>query len=328
MSWFVYMLRCGDGSLYTGVTNDLERRVAAHASGRGAAYTRGRGPFTVAHLEPAPDRSTALRRELEIKKMTRTGKEALMRRKPPAVPPSRRPAFAPAALTFLRGLARHNERAWFEAHRDAYEREVRGPLRELVEELDVRLATLAPEIVGDPKRSLFRIHRDVRFSSDKRPYKTHAAAWLYHRDAGKGVGREAAHGGAGFYFHLAPAPQGSLFGGGIWMPPRPTLALLRERLVEEPEAFAALVDAPAFRRRFGPLDTEGMLKRLPRGYAPGHPAERWLRYTSFFASRAVPVEEATSPRLADRLAKDIAALVPFVRWLNEAIGLQGLGTRY
>ena len=126
----------------------------------------------------------------------------------------------PRALTFLRQLRRNNRKPWFEQHRAVYETEVRDPMRALVEEVDVGLARVAPEIIGDPRRSVFRIHRDVRFSRDKSPYKTQAAAWFYHADAGKGVGTEAG-GGAGFYFQLAP---GECFvGGGIWMPPRPAL---------------------------------------------------------------------------------------------------------
>ena len=135
--------------------------------------------------------------------------------------------FDPAALTFLRGLKRNNAKPWFEERRPTYEREILAPLRLLAEELDVRFAKLAPEFVAPPKRALFRIHRDVRFSRDKSPYKTHAALWVFHRDAGRGVGRDA-HGGAGFYFHLEPGA--SLVAGGFWMPPRPLLSTLRERL--------------------------------------------------------------------------------------------------
>src|SRR5258705_6180506 len=120
-------------------------------------------------------------------------------------------AFTAATLTFLRGLKRHNERPWFEAHRDEYEAVVKDPMRDLIEEMDVRLARLAPEIIGDPKRSMFRIYRDIRFSADKSPYKTHASCWFYHRDGSRAVGREAAGGGAGFYFQIAP---GDSFSGG------------------------------------------------------------------------------------------------------------------
>ncbi len=92
--------------------------------------------------------------------------------------------FGPAAFQFLRDLGRHNEKAWFEANREVYEREVREPMRRLVEALDARLGGIAPEIVGDPKRSMFRIHRDVRFSQNKSPYKTNAGAWLYPEGTG------------------------------------------------------------------------------------------------------------------------------------------------
>lgn len=96
--------------------------------------------------------------------------------------------FTPATLSFLRALARNNNRPWFEAHRDEYEALVKGPMLELIEEMDVRLARFAPEIIGDRRRSMFRIYRDVLFSRDKSPYKTHAACWFYHRDGTRAVG--------------------------------------------------------------------------------------------------------------------------------------------
>src|ERR1700757_1425863 len=82
--------------------------------------------------------------------------------------------FTSATLAFFRGLARNNKKPWFEAHRADYEQAVVAPMRELIEEMDVRLARFAPEITGHPKRSMFRIYRDVRFSKDKSPYKTNA----------------------------------------------------------------------------------------------------------------------------------------------------------
>lgn len=226
--------------------------------------------------------------------------------------------FGPGALRFLRGLARNNRKEWFEAHRADYEAEIKQPLLALIEEVDVRLATLAPELVGT-KKSMFRIHRDVRFSKDKRPYKTHAACWFYHRDAGRAVGENAAHGGAGFYFHFAP---GEVFlGGGVWMPPRPALLRIRDAIAEAPEVFTDLVTAPAFRKRFGGLETEHMLTRLPRGYAVDHPAGDWLRYQSFTAGRALDESVLGSRRLVDTLVKDYTVLLPFVRWINGVSGL-------
>ena len=233
--------------------------------------------------------------------------------------------FRPAAMRFLRSLKRTNTREWFQAHRDEYEREVRAPLAALVEEVDVRLAELAPEIVGDPKRSLFRIHRDVRFSSDKSPYKTNAACWFYHGDAGRGVGSTTPHGGAGFYFHMEPG--GSMIGGGIWMPPRPTLARLRERIDEDHRALRRVLADPSLKKRFGTLDESAMLTRMPRGFRDEHPAADLLRHQSFTVGRTLDEAVLFSPRLADLLARDYARLVPLVRWFNGALGLRTLARR-
>lgn len=229
-------------------------------------------------------------------------------------------AFPPASLRFLRALARHNERPWFEAHRGEYEALIKAPLRELVEEMDVRFARFAPEIVGEPKRSLFRIYRDVRFSEDKSPYKTQAACWFFHRDASHRVGQESHGGGAGFYFQLAP---GNCFsGGGIWMPPPEALRRLRDAIAEKPAAFARTVTAPAVARRVGPLDEDAMLKRTPRGFAPDHPAARWLRYRSFTLGRGYTDAEALGARLPTLLERDFVLMLPLVRWLNAAMGLR------
>ena len=78
MSWFVYMLRCGDGTLYTGVTDDVPRRLAVHRAGKGAKYTRGRGPLELVYQEQVPDKSAALRREYQIKRLSRQEKEKLI----------------------------------------------------------------------------------------------------------------------------------------------------------------------------------------------------------------------------------------------------------
>ena len=233
--------------------------------------------------------------------------------------------FRPAGIAFFRALARNNTREWFQAHREDYEREVRAPLAALVEEMDVRFAELAPEIVGDPKRSPFRIHRDVRFSSDKSPYKTNAACWFYHGDAGRGVGSTNPHGGAGFYFHIEPG--GSMIGGGIWMPPPPTLARIRERIDEDHRVLRRTLADPSVKRRFGSLDESAMLTRMPRGFGDDHPASDLLRHRSFTVGRTLADAELFDPRLPDLLARDYARLVPLVRWFNGALGLRALARR-
>ena len=322
MTWFVYVARCGDGSLYTGVTPDPVGRVETHNRGRGAAYTRARRPVRLVHLERTAGRGDALRRELAIKRLSRTEKERMLTSRAA----EKFGGFGGEALRFFRRLARNNEREWFERHRSVYETEVRDPMRALVEEMDVRLARIAPELTGDPRHSVFRIYRDVRFSADKSPYKTNAACQFYHHDAGRGAGQDAQGAGAGLYFQIA---DGECFvAGGLWMPARPALERIREALADAPEGLDEVVRAPAFRRRFRELDREAMLTRLPRGYADGHPAERWLRYKSFTATRMLAEREVTSPRLPAMLERDFAALLPLVRWLNQAIGYQVWTRRY
>jgi uncharacterized protein (TIGR02453 family) len=227
--------------------------------------------------------------------------------------------FTKRALTFFRGLARHNEKPWFEAHRDEYESEVRQPMRELIEDLDTRFAEFAPEIGGDPKRSMFRINRDIRFSKDKSPYKVHAACWFHHLNAARSVGAEADAGSAGYYFHLEPGGR-SMIGAGIWMPPRPQLNKLRVAIAKDPKAFDKM--ARSIPGRFGGLDDEGSLKRMPRGYAEDHPAAKWLRFQSFTSGRTLTDAQITSPSLASILAREYEALLPLVRWLNGALGFK------
>jgi uncharacterized protein (TIGR02453 family) len=233
--------------------------------------------------------------------------------------------FTPASLKFLRGLARNNAKPWFEAHRREYEAFVLGPLRDFVDEMDVRFARIAPEIVGDRKRSIFRIYRDVRFSDDKSPYKTNAGCWFYHRDGSHKVGQESHGGGAGFYFQLQP---GNCFsGGGIWMPPKEALARIRDAIAERPAAFAKMLVTPGVVRRLGGLDEDAMLKKTPRGYAPDHPAAEWLRYKSFTLGRAYSDAQATSARLPQLLEDDFVLMLPLVRWLNAALGLKAAQRR-
>jgi uncharacterized protein (TIGR02453 family) len=225
-------------------------------------------------------------------------------------------AFTPAALKFLRGLAKNNNKQWFEEHRAEYESELREPMRDLIGEMDAKLTSFAPEIGGDPKRSMFRINRDIRFSKDKSPYKTHAACWFHHRRATSHVGTDADAGSAGFYFHLEPGR--SMVGAGLWMPPRPQLNKLRDAIADDPDGFEGVVRGL---KKFGGLDGEAMLTRMPRGFSEDHPAAKWLRYQSFTSGRLLEDAHVTSQKLPALLARDFESMLPLVRFLNRAIGL-------
>src|SRR2546427_685051 len=207
--------------------------------------------------------------------------------------------FSTAALTFLRGLGRRDDRVWFEAHRAECEADWKEAVGRVIEELDVRLTRFAPEIIGEPNRSMFRIYRDIRFSPDKSPYKTHASCWLYHQDGSRAVGREAdsegaGGAGAGFYFQIAPGD--SFVGGGMWMPPRDALRKLREAIADDPKRFTKIATDRRLVRRFGGLSEEAVLRRVPRGFAPDHAAAQWLKFQSFVLGRALTDAQAVSAR--------------------------------
>jgi uncharacterized protein (TIGR02453 family) len=110
-------------------------------------------------------------------------------------------------------------------------------------------------------------------------------------------------------------------GGGVWMPPRPALLRIRDAIAEAPEVFTDLMHAPALKRRFGGLEREHMLQRMPRGYAPDHPAGEWLRFQSFTMGHALDEADLGSRTLVDLLVKDYTVLLPLVRWINSVSGL-------
>src|SRR5918996_1661223 len=177
-------------------------------------------------------------------------------------------SFGPELFRFLRDLEANNDRTWFNANKDRYEREVRDPALDFVEDFAPRLAEISQHFVADPRPSggsLFRIHRDTRFSKDKSPYKTHVGIHFRHELA------KHAH-TPGFYLHLQP---GSVFVGvGIWHPDPPALLRIREAIAGDPSAWRrATADGSL---RLGG-DTGGGGERpqaRARRFRPGAPADR------------------------------------------------------
>ncbi len=194
-----------------------------------------------------------------------------------------RTTFPPAALTFLRGLKRHNDRAWFAAHKEAYERDVKAPMIALVERLAVDLRRFAPDLVASPKASLYRLHRDTRFSADKSPFKTQVGAVFPHRALPR-------HQGAGLYLEIGPA--GTMIAGGIYMPEAAELHALRNHLASNTVRFRSLVESPGFRRAVGAV-SGSTLQRLPRRLPARPPGRRVPE------AQAVPVRARLPRRLRD-----------------------------
>jgi uncharacterized protein (TIGR02453 family) len=219
------------------------------------------------------------------------------------------PRFSAGTLSFLRRLKRNNRREWFNAHRDEYEAYVRAPMIAVIERLAVDFRSFAPDLVASPKRSLYRIHRDIRFSDDKKPYKTHVAAVFPCRDLPK-------HEGAGLYFHASP--DGVWVGGGMYAPMSPQLHAVREHIAGNSRRLRTIVSAPGFKRAVGSLEGE-RLQRVPRGFPKEHEAAEFLKYRQFLAGREFPASFATSPKFYGGLLGVFRQIAPLVAYLNEPL---------
>ncbi|MEO6350394.1 MAG: DUF2461 domain-containing protein [Candidatus Limnocylindrales bacterium] len=219
--------------------------------------------------------------------------------------------FSHEAMQFLVDLSANNERSWFQPRKADYERLLKQPLEALITDLGAELARLKVPLRADPSTSPFRIYRDVRFSKDKSPYKTHVAAsfpWVGDGEAWV-VGTSERHGGG--YFHFSP--EGSYMGGGMWHPEPPRLAAFRKMVHEQPEQVDAAFNDPAFLKRFEPVHGDS-LTRIPKGYPSDHPRADLLKLKDVTFGREVG-DEVFSPTLPRILAADFAKAVPVMRFL-------------
>jgi len=218
--------------------------------------------------------------------------------------------FTPDFFAFLRDLKRHNDRAWFAAHKERYVAEVEAPMLRFITAVGERLPSISSAFLADPRRSggsMHRIYRDTRFSADKSPYKTWVAAHVRHRSARKDVTAP------GFYLHLGPGER--FGGGGIYHPDMPALTRIRRRIVSDPKAWGAVV-------RSG-IDIEGdSLKRAPAGFDPAHRFVADLKRRDFYASTAFTERQVTSPDFLDGFLDSCREVAPLMRFLAGALGLR------
>ncbi len=217
--------------------------------------------------------------------------------------------FTRKTLAFLRALKRNNDREWFRARKDEYEQHVRGPMVALLARLAADFPAFAPDLVADPRVSLYRIYRDTRFSDDKTPLKTHVSAHFPSRKFPKGQG-------AGLYLEIAP--RWVWIGGGSYMPSPEDLRAIRASVALRHRTLHRIVTSDAFRRTVGELGG-AQLSRVPRGYAKDHPAADYLRHKQFVGGCEFPADFAISPRFYPELLKVFRAVSPLVDFLNRAM---------
>jgi uncharacterized protein (TIGR02453 family) len=215
--------------------------------------------------------------------------------------------FSREGIQFLADLALHNDRSWFQPRKADYERLLKEPLDALCRALAERFDAHELPLRADAK-SPFRIYRDVRFSADKSPYKTHVSASFPWTGEGGGVGA---------YFHLQP---GEIFaGGGMWHPEPAQLAGWRRAVADDPEAVRAVIEAPEFVRTFGDLDG-ARLKRVPTGFPADHPGAELLKLKDVTFGRRISDDDVMSPKLPDLLADTFAIAVPLLALLARLSG--------
>lgn len=217
--------------------------------------------------------------------------------------------FNPKLFQFLAQLRRNNRRPWFLKHKSEFEELVRQPGLRFITDLQLRLRDVSPWLVADPKPnggSLFRIYRDVRFSKDKSPYKTHAGMNFWHASA-----TEAVH-GPGLYLHLEP--KGCFLAGGTWQPDPRSLARIRDAIAWKQAEWRAAKRG---------LELGGdTLTRPPRGYSADHPLIDDLKRKDFVASVDLSQAQVCSGRFLEDFLRTARKMSPMLKFLSEAVKLR------
>ena len=227
--------------------------------------------------------------------------------------PQARSPFGRGVFKFLEELEVHNDRRWFEKNKQRYEDEVREPGLEFIRRMAPHVERFSPHLRASDRKvggSMMRIYRDVRFSRDKRPYKTNLGIQFRH-EAGKDVHAP------GLYFHIQP---GNIFlGAGMWHPDADSLAGIRGRIDSDPRSWKRIRDGKRFREQW---EFRGeSLKRPPRGYDAEHPLIDDIKRKDHIAVHNLRKRDITSSDLVELVADRFFGTRGFMAWLASAVGL-------
>ncbi len=210
---------------------------------------------------------------------------------------------------FLSDLKANNNRVWFQANKPRYEREVKGPILRFIADFGYHLSTISKHFSADPRPnggSMFRIYRDTRFSHDKSPYKTAAAAHFPHNSCGKDVHAP------GFYLHLEPGE--CLGGGGLWHPDGPSLKMVRDRIANQTKEWKEVLST-------GIIIEGDALMRPPQGYSPEHAFISDIKRKDFYSMKTISESDVCSPDFMERYLDACRTATPLVTFLTKAVGL-------
>ena len=211
-------------------------------------------------------------------------------------------------VNYLQGLAENNNRAWFVMNKPSYDI-LRAEFVQLVAAVIAATAKFDPPVRGqEAKKALFRINRDIRFSKDKSPYKSHFSAVI----APGGKKDPGSH----YYFHIDQ--QGKLFvAGGCYLPPPDVLAKIRQSIATEPAKFSKLLKNKTLWAHYGAFANEGKLARPPKGYAADTPHIEYIKQKSFIVWTEVPVKGMVAAKVLQAIASGFKLSLPLVLWLRE-----------
>jgi uncharacterized protein (TIGR02453 family) len=212
--------------------------------------------------------------------------------------------------TFFRQLERNNRREWFTPRKEIFQEHVYNPMLELVSDLCDDLRTFAVDLVPvEPKKALYRIYRDTRFSKDKTPYKLHIAAHFQHRQLPKNRA-------AGLYF--AVSHKEVELAGGIYMPDPDGLLAVRTAIKKDPAKFRKLIEDKKLIKALGKLQGD-TAKRVPAPFSPDDPAAEWIKMKQLYFYTGLPASEALKPSLRRSLIERFRIVQPFVSFFNDAL---------
>ena len=209
-------------------------------------------------------------------------------------------------LEFLKALKRHNNRDWFESHRPQYQ-SARSEFEAFITALIQEIAPVEGLGGLSAKDCLFRLNRDLRFSKDKSPYKTHMSAYIAPG------GRKSRR--LGYYVHVSPGDQ-SMIAGGMHEPEPQQLARWRLAMDRDPGPFSRIIHEKTFRRYFGEVSGE-KLKTAPKGYPRDHPQLELLRLKQVTAMRPIPDKDLLGRSLVQETLRTFRAMKPFLSYLEN-----------
>ncbi len=216
-------------------------------------------------------------------------------------------------ISFLAELAENNNRAWFVMNKPRYDI-LRAEFLVLVTKLIAEIAKFDPEVADcNPKKALFRINRDMRFSRDKSPYKTTFSASI----TASGLKKPSQGGGPAYYFHV-DADGKLLIAGGEYMPPADRLLVIRRHIANDATGFGKLLKNKKLKETFGDLQDEGKLVRPPKGFDPDTPHIEYIKLKSFIVWTEIDLKNRIPEDLARELLLRFKNAYPLIAWLRQA----------